>query len=66
VLVDGDPLMGQRIDKGCFGREGGVEEVAMSQPFPFGDGSNDPGIRGEVDSRGRFGCKLREWRGGLA
>jgi hypothetical protein len=52
--------MWQRIDERSFGREGGIEEVAMSQPFALCDGPNDPEIRGEIDSRGRFGRRLRE------
>ena len=30
VLVDGDPLVRQRIDEGDFGREGRVEQVAVA------------------------------------
>ena len=29
VVVDGDALMGQRVDAGDFRREGGVEDVAV-------------------------------------
>ena len=34
VVVDGDPLVGQRIDQRDFGRKGGIEEMAEGQSLP--------------------------------
>ena len=35
-LVDGDSLMGQRIDLRNLGAERRIEEVSERQPLPFG------------------------------
>ena len=40
VMVDGDSLMGKRIDQGSFRGESRIEEMAVGQPVCFGDGGD--------------------------
>ena len=55
VVVDRDPLVGQRVDHRDFGREGGVEEMGEGQPLPFGDDADHFRIGGKVE-----GLRLRD------
>jgi hypothetical protein len=58
VLVDGDPLVGQRVDHRDFGRERRVEQVPVGESLAFGHDPDDLGIGGEVDGAGIRGGRL--------
>ena len=57
VVVDGDPLVRQRVDLRNLRGEGRVVEVAVGQPFAFDDDANDLGVSREVQG-GRKGSRL--------
>ncbi len=42
-IVNGDTLVGQRVNAGGFGGKGRVEQMAVSQAFPFGHHAHDLG-----------------------
>ena len=52
VVVDGDPLMRQRIDQRDLRGEGRVEQVPVAEPKRLCDDSNDLGIGAEIDRSG--------------
>lgn len=51
VIVDGEPLEGQRVDHRDFGGKRRVEQVSAAQPLPLGDDPYHLGVGGEVDRR---------------
>ena len=51
MVVDGDPLVGERLDPRDFGGERRVEQVPEAQSLPFGDDANYFGIGREVERR---------------
>ena len=48
AFVDGDPLMGERVDERGLGREGGVGHMAVGQTPRFGDGGDGLRVGGEI------------------
>jgi len=42
----------ERIDARDFGREGGVEDIAVGKTLRLGDGADDLGVGGEVEPWG--------------
>ena len=57
VVVDGNPLVRQRVDLRNLGGEGRVVEVPVGQPFAFDDDADDLRVGREVQSR-RSGSRL--------
>ena len=51
VVVDGDPLVGQRVDQRDLGGERRVEEVPVGEPLPLGDDADDLGVGCEGQGR---------------
>jgi hypothetical protein len=58
VLVDRDPLVGQRVDPRDLGGEGGVEQVGVSEPLPLGHDPDHFRIGQEVDGGKARGCRV--------
>ena len=54
MVVNGDPLMWQGIDKGDLRGKGGVEQVPEAEPKRLCDDSNDLGISAEIDRPGDY------------
>ena len=52
MVVNGNPLMRQGIDKGDLRGKGGVEQVPEAEPKRLCDDSNDLGISAEIDRPG--------------
>ena len=49
VVVDGDALVRQRVDKRDFGGKGRVGEVSIGEPLPLHDGTHDLRVGGKID-----------------
>ena len=57
VVVDGDPLVGQRVDQRDFGRERRVEEVAVGRAAPPRRRLGPP--RGRIRRSGKASAQMR-------
>ena len=60
MVVNGNPLMRQGIDKGDLRGKGGVEQVPEAEPKRLCDDSNDLGISAQIDRPGD-NCVLLAW-----
>ena len=59
VVVDGNPLVGQRVDLGDLGGEGRIGHVPEGQSLAFGQRPHRRRTGGEIENRGDYLRRLR-------